>query len=71
MKSELFEQHLLDVYQEAIRFRKWAVAEHLLCAIEACAPAEAPISASVASAYSVLAAEAQKPRRCGTRSKRD
>ena len=29
MKSELLEQHLLDIYQEAIRQRRWAVAEHL------------------------------------------
>ena len=35
MKSELLEQHLLDIYQEVVRQRKWAVAEHLLCAIEA------------------------------------
>ncbi len=71
MKSELLEQHLLDIYQEAIRQRRWAVAEHLLCAIEACAPVDAPISATVAKAYSVLADEAKKPRRCGTRSQRD
>jgi hypothetical protein len=70
MKSESLEQHLLDIYQEAIRQRRWAVAEHLLCAIEACAPADAPISGTVAKAYSALAAEAQRPRRCGPRSKR-
>ncbi len=41
MKSELLEQHLLDIYQEAVRQRRWAVAEHLLCAIETCAPIDA------------------------------
>jgi len=70
MKSELFEQRLLDIYQEALRQRNWAVAEHLLCAIEACAPADEPISETVAKAYGVLAAEAQEPRCCGTRTKR-
>jgi len=34
MKSKLLEQHLLGIYQEAIRQRNWTVAEHLLCAIE-------------------------------------
>ncbi|PLC01521.1 hypothetical protein CY658_31855 [Variovorax sp. RO1] len=64
------ELHLLEIYQEALRQRNWAVAEHLLCAIEACAPADAPVSETVAKAYGVLAAEAQKPRCCGTRTKR-
>lgn len=27
MKSALLEQHLLDIYQEVIRQRRWAVAE--------------------------------------------
>lgn len=70
MKSEFFEQRLLDIYLEALRQRNWAVAEHLLCAIEACAPADAPISETVAKAYSGLAAEVQKPHCCGTRTKR-
>ena len=70
MKSELFEQRLLDIYQEALRQRNWAVAEHLLCAIEACAPADAPISETVAKADRGLAAEAQNTHCCGTRTKR-
>ncbi|GER21237.1 hypothetical protein APR50_33575 [Variovorax paradoxus] len=64
------ELHLLEIYQEALRRRNWVVAEHLLCAIEACAPADAPISETVAKAYGVLAAEARKPCCCGTRRKR-
>jgi hypothetical protein len=64
------ELHLLEIYEEALRQRNWAVAEHLLCAIEACAPADAPISETVAKAYGVLAAEAQKSRCGGTRTKR-
>ncbi len=64
------ELHLLEVYEEALRQRNWAVAEHLLCAIEVCAPADAPISKTVAKAYGVLAAQAQRPRCCGTRTKR-
>ncbi|WP_431511564.1 hypothetical protein [Variovorax sp. DAIF25] len=69
-RQQSLELHLLEVYQEALRQRNWAVAEHLLCAIETCAPADAPISETVAKAYGVLAAEAQKPRCCGTRTKR-
>jgi hypothetical protein len=70
MKSpKPLELHLLEIYQEALRQRNWAVAEHLLCAIEACAPADAPISETVAKAYGILVVEAQKPRCCGTRTK--
>ncbi|MBS77569.1 hypothetical protein [Variovorax sp.] len=70
MKSKLLEQHLLDIYQEAVRQRNWTVAGHLLCAIEAWAPADAPISETVAKAYGVLATEGKNPRCCETRTKR-
>lgn len=69
MKSELLQQHLLEVYEEAVRLREWTIAEHLLCAIEACASVDAPICGVVARAYGVLAAEVQTPHCCAKRTK--
>lgn len=63
MKSTPFEQRLLSVYKEAVRQHQWAVADHLLSAIEACAPADDPLSEAVAMAYGTLATRAQMPNR--------
>ncbi|TAL71640.1 MAG: hypothetical protein EPN79_04255 [Burkholderiaceae bacterium] len=59
MKTTPLERRLLEVYLQAVRQNNWIVAEHLLSAIEACAPPEAAISNAVAEAYFVaLAAKA-------------
>ncbi len=59
MKTTPLERCLLKVYGQAIGQNKWIVAEHLLSAIEACAPPEAAIGDAVAEAYFVaLAAKA-------------
>lgn len=58
MKTTPLERCLLKVYLQAVRQNDWIVAEHLLSAIEACAPPEAAISDTVAEAYFALAAKA-------------
>lgn len=70
MKSTPIEQRLLSVYKEALRQHQWKVAEHLLSAIEACAPADAPMSEAVAMAYGALATRVQMPTRYGVRFRR-
>lgn len=70
MKSTPFEQRLLRVYREAIRQDQWVVADHLLSAIEAYAPADAPMSEAVATAYGALAARVQRPTSYGACSRR-
>ena len=58
MKTTPLERCVLKVYLQAVRQNNWIVAEHLLLAIEACAPPEAPMSDAVAKAYLALAAKA-------------
>lgn len=70
MRPTPFEQRLLRVCQEAIRQDQWAVADHLLSAIDDYAPADAPMSEAVASAYGALAARVQRPTSYGARSRR-
>lgn len=58
------EQRLLSVYKHAVRQHNWLVADHLLSAIEACAPPGAELSETVAEAYRALAAQATAPGEC-------
>ncbi len=58
MKTTPLERCLLKAYLQAVRQNNWIVAEHLLSAIEACAPPEAAMSDAVAKAYFALAAKA-------------
>lgn len=58
MRNTPLEQRLLSVYQHAVRQRSWVVADHLLSAIESCAPHDGPVTETVADAYSALAATA-------------
>lgn len=61
MKTIALEQRLLSVYKQAVRQHNWLVADHLLSAIEACAPPGAELSETVAEAYRALAAQATAP----------
>lgn len=56
MRPLSFEQRLLSVYKQAVRQNNWVVADHLLSAIEACAPPDVPMSNTVIEAYCNLAA---------------
>ncbi len=58
MKTTPLERCLLKVYLQAARQNNLIVADHLLSAIEACAPPEATMSDTVAEAYLALAAKA-------------
>ena len=58
MKTTPLERCLLKVYLQAVRQKDWIVADHLLSAIEACAPPEATMSDTVIEAYFALAARA-------------
>ncbi len=58
MKTTPLERSLLKMYLQATRQNNWIVAEHLLSAIEACAPPEATMSDTVIEAYFTLAAKA-------------
>ena len=62
MKSTTLEHRLLSVYRQALRQDQWTVADHLLSAIEACAPPDVPINDTVAEAYRSLAKTAVMPR---------
>lgn len=55
MKDALLERRLLSVYKLAVRQHNWVVADHLLSAIEACAPPDDALSDTVAEAYCALA----------------
>ncbi|MDQ6627811.1 MAG: hypothetical protein M3Z29_05070 [Pseudomonadota bacterium] len=55
MKTVLLEQRLLSLYKQAVGLRRWDVAEHLLAAIEACAPPDSAMSATVTEAYAIAA----------------
>ena len=57
MRATSLEQGLLNLYKQAVRQRRWNIAEHLLLAIEACAPPDNAMSAAVTEAY-VIAARA-------------
>jgi hypothetical protein len=62
MKTTSLERSLLKVYRQAVRQDNWIVAEHLLAAIEACAPPEYAMTDAVAEAYfAVLTVEATPP----------
>lgn len=61
LKTIPLEQRLLSVYKQAVRQNNWLVADHLLSAIEACAPPDAELSEPVAEAYRALAAQATAP----------
>ena len=58
MKTTSLESRLLSVYKTAVRQKNWMVADHLLSAIEACAPPDAMMSDTVIEAYCDLAAQA-------------
>jgi hypothetical protein len=62
MDAMSLEQRLLNLYKQAVGLRRWDVAEHLLSAIEACAPSAKAMSATVTEAY-VIAARAMAPDR--------
>lgn len=61
LKTIPLEQRLLGVYKHAVRQNNWLVADHLLSAIEACAPPGVELSETVAEAYRALAAQATAP----------
>ncbi|HQT32208.1 MAG TPA: hypothetical protein PLE48_15135 [Thiobacillus sp.] len=63
MKTIALERRLLSVYKEAVRKNNWLVSDHLLSAIEACAPPGAELSEAVAEAYRILAAKITAPGR--------
>lgn len=54
MKDPSLERRLLGLYKLAVRQKNWVVADHLLSAIEACAPLDDVMSDTVAEAYSAL-----------------
>ena len=58
MKDALLERGLLRVYKLAAHQNNLVVADHLLSAIEACAPPDDALSDMVAVAYCVLAVSA-------------
>lgn len=58
MNATPLEQRLLSVYRQAVRQQNWVVADRLLSAIEACAPADGTMSDIVIEAYGDLAARA-------------
>lgn len=64
MKVNRLEQRLLGAYKQAVRLNQWIIADHLLSAIEACAPPGAELSETVANAYRALAAQATVPDEC-------
>ena len=58
MKDALLERGLLRVYKLAVRQNNLVVADHLLSALEACAPPDDALSDAVAEAYRALAVSA-------------
>ena len=50
MKATSLESRLLSVYRAAVHQKNWIVADHLLSAIEACAPPDATMSATAVNA---------------------
>lgn len=65
--TTLLERRLLSVYRLAVSQNHWAVAEHLLAAIESCAQHDAPdLNDTLAEAYGVLA-RAMPSRRPGAK----
>ena len=45
------EQHLLQLYKQAVAERRWEVAEHLLCALEELVKSEPACGATLEQAY--------------------